>query len=120
MEVPKSPFWLNSSFHLNGNFLVQNASASKKFSKMAFRCLWILTTISMILTNEFRHLCERHSISDHSEPYEFLLPWNTCDVSSFATEFRKTNGIDTVSNLVFWSRVVNKLEPWHIVNIMQQ
>ena len=26
--------------------------------------------------------------------------------------------IDTVSNLVFWSRFVNKLEPWHIV--MQQ
>ena len=29
-------------------------------------------------------------------------------------------GIDTVSNLVFWSRLVNKLEPWHIVYIMQQ
>ena len=27
--------------------------------------------------------------------------------------------IDTVSNLVFWSRQVNKLEPWHIVYIMQ-
>ena len=28
--------------------------------------------------------------------------------------------IDTVSNLVFWSCQVNKLEPWHIVYIMQQ
>ena len=28
--------------------------------------------------------------------------------------------IDTVSNLVFWSCFVNKLEPWHIVYIMQQ
>ena len=28
--------------------------------------------------------------------------------------------IDTVSNLVFWSRLVNKLEPLHIVYIMQQ
>ena len=28
--------------------------------------------------------------------------------------------IDTVSNIVFWSRFVNKLEPWHIVYVMQQ
>ena len=28
--------------------------------------------------------------------------------------------IDTVINLVFWSHLVNKLEPWHIVYIMQQ
>ena len=28
--------------------------------------------------------------------------------------------IDTVSNLVFWSRLVNKLEHWHIVYILQQ
>ena len=28
--------------------------------------------------------------------------------------------IDTVSNLVFWSRFSNKLEPWHNVYIIQQ
>ena len=28
--------------------------------------------------------------------------------------------IDTISNLVFWSFLVNKLELWHIVYIMQQ
>ena len=33
---------------------------------------------------------------------------------------RPWKGIDTVGNLVFWSRFVNKLEPWHIVYIMQQ
>ena len=27
--------------------------------------------------------------------------------------------IDTVSNLVFWSRFANKLEPWHNVYIIQ-
>ena len=27
---------------------------------------------------------------------------------------------DTVSNLVFWSCLVNKLKPWHLVYIMQQ
>ena len=26
--------------------------------------------------------------------------------------------IDTVSNLVFWSRFANKLEPWHNVYII--
>ena len=29
-------------------------------------------------------------------------------------------GIDTIGNLVFWSCFVNKLEPWHIVYIMQK
>ena len=28
--------------------------------------------------------------------------------------------IDATSNLVFWSRLVNKLEPWHNVYIIQQ
>ena len=28
--------------------------------------------------------------------------------------------IDTISNLVFWSRLANKLEPWHDVYIIQQ
>ena len=28
--------------------------------------------------------------------------------------------IDTVSNLVFWRRFANKLEPWHNVYIIQQ
>ena len=28
--------------------------------------------------------------------------------------------IDIVSNLVFWSHLVNKLEPWHIVYIVQK
>ena len=27
--------------------------------------------------------------------------------------------IETISNLVFWSCLVNKLEPWHIVHIME-
>ena len=33
---------------------------------------------------------------------------------------RNRGPIDTVSNLVFWSRFLNKLAPWHIVYIMQQ
>ena len=33
---------------------------------------------------------------------------------------QKIDGIDTVSNLVFWSRFSNKLEPWHNVYIIQQ
>ena len=28
--------------------------------------------------------------------------------------------IDNASNLVFWCRFLNKLEPWHIVYILQQ
>ena len=36
------------------------------------------------------------------------------------TEYFQHTTIDTVSNLVFWSRFVNKLELWHIVYIMQQ
>ena len=28
--------------------------------------------------------------------------------------------IDTISNLVFWSHLANKLEPWYNVNIIQQ
>ena len=28
--------------------------------------------------------------------------------------------IDHVSNLVYWSRFVNKLDPWHYIYIMQQ
>ena len=28
--------------------------------------------------------------------------------------------IDTVSNLVFWIRFLNKLEPWHNVYIIEQ
>ena len=28
--------------------------------------------------------------------------------------------IDTISNLVFWSHLANKLEPWHNVYIIQQ
>ena len=30
------------------------------------------------------------------------------------------NTIDTVSNLVFWSRLANKLGPWHNVYIIRQ
>ena len=33
---------------------------------------------------------------------------------------RSQRDIDTISNLVFWSRLVNKLEHWDIVYIMQQ
>ena len=31
-----------------------------------------------------------------------------------------TMTIDNISNLVFSSHLVNKLEPWHVVYIMQQ
>ena len=34
--------------------------------------------------------------------------------------FVKVNAIDNANNLVFWFRFLNKLEPWHIVYIMQQ
>ena len=30
---------------------------------------------------------------------------------------KRVKAIDTVSNLVFWSRFANKLEPWHNVYI---
>ena len=34
-----------------------------------------------------------------------------------AVETRRS--ISSISNLIFWSRQGNKLEPWHIVYIMQ-
>ena len=33
---------------------------------------------------------------------------------------KRKNGIDTVSKLVFWSRLATKLGPWHKVYIIRQ
>ena len=44
-----------------------------------------------------------------------LLPTSDCAIEIF-----QLHRIDSVSILVFWSHLVNKLEPWHIVYIMQQ
>ena len=41
--------------------------------------------------------------------------------SRYSTTVRITNdSIDTVRNLVFWSRLAKKLEPRHTFNIIQQ
>ena len=41
-------------------------------------------------------------------------------IDPFNDPFSTNRPIDTVSKLVFWSHLVNKLEPWHIFYIMQQ
>ena len=51
------------------------------------------------------------------EIFKFYLHFSLFFLSLFVL-FPLT--IDTVSNLVFWTCLVNKLELWHIVYIMQQ
>ena len=51
--------------------------------------------------------------------YMFLCFFLTCE--AYKCDVLNTNGgIDTINNLVFWSRLANKLEPWHNVYIIQQ
>ena len=60
-------------------------------------------------------LCVVYFVNSGSEANDLALR-----LAAWAFLLSLNGIIDTVSNLVFWSRFVNKLEPWHIVYIMQQ
>ena len=57
--------------------------------------------------------------ADFTQPIKLQKTLNKLDSKHVQKSFGNCV-FDTVSNLVFWSRFVNKLEPWHIVYIMQQ
>ena len=76
---------------------------------------------NVLLNYQYKFCCGTKGVVIWSKSHDFMTSKGfQVTVGSSGKGNPVFKVIDTVSNLVFWSRFSNKLEPWHNVYIIQQ